>query len=1172
MQDFVHGTSLNSISSTLGWCTEGVGKVAKGILDALTYLHNNSVFHKQLIDTTVFMDNTGTIRVTDFSLVPYLQRLIGGPRTNMNDLPALGAIIESMMPTHSSDMRDFIEQCKSNRTLSTVQLSSHIFLQPIRVQPLTPIVEQVKEKSSKALSVSHFLAPKGIDHGVSRLANEFQFIQFLGRGAQGDVIKVRNILDNQLYAIKRIPLRTRKKEFYIKIRREVELLSRLNHENVVRYYNSWIENGLPEADFGQSEEDNEDDVSSDSSNKSRISAEDEDSSDWSNLMSGDFSDDDDEGIEFLHTIEGDINDIISQTTADMNIKCKSPRIDQYMYIQMEFCEKSTLRTAIDGGLYENNERLWRLFREIVEGLAHIHQQGMIHRDLKPVNVFLDSRDQVKIGDFGLATTDFLAVKNQLSSHGQSESADDKLTGYVGTALYIAPELNGNVSKVSYNNKVDLYSLGIIFFEMSVPAFETGMERIKTIHDIRKKEIIFPEKCFQAGLEQNVNVMKWLLQHDPSHRPTAQQLLSSDLLPPPRLEATELQEMLRNVLANPHKKIYKHLVAHCLSQRSTEILEVTYHLDIVMNSVAYRHVKERVIRLLRLHGAVEVTTPLLTPLMDNQSAHNSVKLMTHSGCVVVLPYDLRSPFATWAAINGITPMRRYSIERVYREKKAFNFHPKQLHECAFDIINENPGNLLVDAEVLTIAYRISAEFTVLKEMNVTIRMNHTKLLEAILIHCNVPKEKNKELYKLIGDFIENKLTRFQLNSAVSSLLPKNCNTTILIELMLTECPIGAKKSVTGTALKAFLKGRSEAASLANGAYRELEHVINLAEQMGVSCPINLNAGIVKFLEKSSPSGIIWHLVADLKASSKRGRSEVLAVGGRYDKLLSDLQEKATTSGALTVSHKKLCGVGFSFILDKLVYALGPSFTSEYRSIDVLLCVPESRPPFSDIAQILTWLWTLNIRSGILDNQSIHDAEASARDLGARHLIVVGDGGSLRVRTLEQHGVVRDQQMSRPEFMEYFRKSGKMVKQLDVSESSSRPDPSQSKPTNSNHNIEIVFALMEKLIPSYRKRIENQILNQMQPTFDLFNTREPIKVYAIDCEASVIGAFVGTIDRRCLAKKTSSFSDHRNEEFAKFFENYPRYKKTFHNLYEKIEDESVSIIALFSIRENYYRFLL
>ena len=44
-----------------------------------------------------------------------------------------------------------------------------------------------------------------------------------------------------------------------------------------------------------------------------------------------------------------------------------------------------------------------LFRQIVEGLAHIHQQGIIHRDLKPENLFLDAKEHIKIGDFGMRT-------------------------------------------------------------------------------------------------------------------------------------------------------------------------------------------------------------------------------------------------------------------------------------------------------------------------------------------------------------------------------------------------------------------------------------------------------------------------------------------------------------------------------------------------------------------------------------------------------------------------------------------------------------------------------------------------------------------------------------------------------------------------------------------------
>ena len=64
-----------------------------------------------------------------------------------------------------------------------------------------------------------------------------------------------------------------------------------------------------------------------------------------------------------------------------------------MYIQMEFCDNQTLRSAIDKDLYKDTKRLWKMFREIIEGLLHIHSQGMIHRDLKPVNIFLDSSDQ-----------------------------------------------------------------------------------------------------------------------------------------------------------------------------------------------------------------------------------------------------------------------------------------------------------------------------------------------------------------------------------------------------------------------------------------------------------------------------------------------------------------------------------------------------------------------------------------------------------------------------------------------------------------------------------------------------------------------------------------------------------------------------------------------------------
>lgn len=62
------------------------------------------------------------------------------------------------------------------------------------------------------------------------------------------MFQVRNNLDGCYYAIKRIELNPKNKQLKKKILREVKLLSRLNHENVVRYYNSWIETALIEND------------------------------------------------------------------------------------------------------------------------------------------------------------------------------------------------------------------------------------------------------------------------------------------------------------------------------------------------------------------------------------------------------------------------------------------------------------------------------------------------------------------------------------------------------------------------------------------------------------------------------------------------------------------------------------------------------------------------------------------------------------------------------------------------------------------------------------------------------------------------------------------------------------------------------------------------------------
>lgn len=127
---------------------------------------------------------------------------------------------------------------------STGQLLEHSFIRTPLDRGLSPPRQnQDKEEddsdSEEAVTAVH-IHPLA-SGGQSRIHNEFEAIKWLGKGAFGDVLKVKNKLDGCVYAIKRIKLNPKNKQLNRKITREVKLLSRLHHENVVRYYNSWIE-------------------------------------------------------------------------------------------------------------------------------------------------------------------------------------------------------------------------------------------------------------------------------------------------------------------------------------------------------------------------------------------------------------------------------------------------------------------------------------------------------------------------------------------------------------------------------------------------------------------------------------------------------------------------------------------------------------------------------------------------------------------------------------------------------------------------------------------------------------------------------------------------------------------------------------------------------------------
>ncbi|XP_055597688.1 eIF-2-alpha kinase GCN2 [Uranotaenia lowii] len=1236
IQDFILGTSLFTISGSLGWSVEGASMVAKGILEALIHLHNNGVSHDNLSDSTVFMDNSGYIRVADFKLIPYIQEMINGQPCVRSDLPALGSLVESFFNAHS-EMKDFIDRCKSERTISASDLLSHPFLRPILLQDIhkenhRTVNREVKPPEQQPTERSVHSIPAYMNTSLttekSRLQTEFEVQSFVGKGAYGDVLKVRNILDNRQYAIKRILLPARSKQFYKKMTREVELLSRLNHENVVRYYNSWVEAVSPsDAEVPGAEGSGDEwSVSVDSiprkvpSSAAKVVKKNLDkNSDWVlDCMpidsSSDEDDDDDEdededndedfsdGIEFVDS-NGEVATYgeFSEGTNGGELEDKKVRNGAasaaghpemlYMYIQMEFCEKSTLRTAIDSDLYQDVDRVWRLFREIAEGLSHIHQQGMIHRDLKPANVFLDSRDQVKIGDFGLATTSILALQNQqherLAHSHQSKSLDagHSMTGKVGTALYVAPELTGNASKSTYNQKVDLFSLGIVLFEMSFPPLSTGMERVKTLMDLRSESVIFPESILGDNkYSQQVQVIRWLLNHDPSKRPTAEELLSSEIVPPTRLEAGEIQDVVRHVLSNPQSRHYKHLIARCFGQESDAISELSYHLDMVPIMPRFDYIKSKIVTLFRRHGAIEVVTPLLTPYTKSMARGNTVKLMTHSGSIVSLPDDLRIPFIRHVALNGIKFIRRYSIGRVYREKKVFNFHPKQVYECAFDIVTPIRGNLIVDAELLSIANEIMRELNLLDpERNLFFRINHISLLRSILLYCNVPTDKYKELFEIVLDFLDEKISKFQLVASINNQIQQpgmKINSTYLCDALQVDVPL---TQINGTLLKSLIKGKGEAAMLAKVAIRELETVVSLAQGMGVQCPMTVCPGLPLNYESAKNGGIVWQLLGELKAK-KKNPVTTIAVGGRYDAKLAEFQKSGVTNG-LQVPKVELTGAGLSFHLDKLIHAITPCAGCE--PVEVLICITGSRPPLKEVVQILRSLWSNGIKTGI--HEGGLSFEDSAKEIGANLVVIVGEGGELRVRTWN-HDRFQERHVTRPELISYILKILRPEASISeatialqntsltsVASTKSIPsllNQSQSNKTGASSNL--IFLTAEKINTNKRRRYENQVEHRLSPILAKFQRKETISLIMVDLPNAPLRGLIGVIDPTELVNGPDQNSASTLELKA-LIEKYPKYKKNIKEIYDEVidifsESKEIPVVGVYSVVDSFCRLIL
>jgi len=181
----------------------------------------------------------------------------------------------------------------------------------------------------------------------------------------------------------------------------------------------------------------------------------------------------------------------------------------FVYVILELCRKKSLMELHKRRQAITEPETRYFMKQMLLGCQYLHENKIIHRDLKLGNVFLNDDLEIKIGDFGLAT--------QVGFDGEKKRT------LCGTPNYIAPEVLG---KKGHSYEVDIWSLGCILYTLLVgkPPFETQTLK-DTYSRIKKNEYNIPSKIGPLARK----LITRLLQNDPLNRPTVTDVLQDDFM-------------------------------------------------------------------------------------------------------------------------------------------------------------------------------------------------------------------------------------------------------------------------------------------------------------------------------------------------------------------------------------------------------------------------------------------------------------------------------------------------------------------------------------------------------------------------------------------------------------------------------------------------------------------
>ncbi|KAG2522295.1 hypothetical protein JM16_002209 [Phytophthora kernoviae] len=414
---------------------------------------------------------------------------------------------------------------ESTQNRKRVKEKRTVFLQALKLE--TKALVTTDDNQEEQTKTTTTVTPRGSCASPSRFEEDFEVVGSLGEGGQGSVFKVRSKVDGCYYAVKKVVL-PRATELDAQraesqALREVRLMASMApHSNVVRYHTAWTEVDACVAHPSMSTESV---CGSDVASLDSVC-------DQQDLCRQQLELLDEEEELRMSGVEK------SNQSFSLDFSSNSISFDEYSTPGFTF-EDEGERSSWSNTSEKHLEGL-KLFLGAVQGVAHMHSYGVIHRDLKPDNIFIHG-DVAKIGDFGLSKSVFadsscdgmVSPRERLQELGLSGDEYGDHTTALGTFTYASPEQLGyrfsssnllknaatRLKSAKYSIKSDIFALGVILLELCCP-FSTMMERSQVLTGVRHG--VVPQKARQQ-FPMEMDLVLRMTAIDPGERPTSEEV-------------------------------------------------------------------------------------------------------------------------------------------------------------------------------------------------------------------------------------------------------------------------------------------------------------------------------------------------------------------------------------------------------------------------------------------------------------------------------------------------------------------------------------------------------------------------------------------------------------------------------------------------------------------------